>query len=241
MPLPYMRSGNDRPHGKAGCPPGGKPIVGADSISARGVRGAVGLPGTMRASSPTGVCYNTEVVFSRLAAGLPRFVGEGFIPPAGVCGAAGLPGTMQASSPTGVCYNAEVVVSRLAAGLPWFVGEGHGPSRGCSRRGGVRRDEGIPPYGHFIGSAYTGKSACFRRGNCGRGMPLPYTPSGNDRPHGKAGYPPGGKPIVGADSISARFAAPRGCPGRCEHRPLQGVAASPGSHFPGWPRARRGL
>ena len=78
------------------------------------------------------------------------------------------------------------------------------PSRGRLRRRGVRRDEGIPPYGHFIGSAYTGKSACFRRGICGRGMPLPYTPSGNDRPHGKAGYPPGGKPIVGADSISAR-------------------------------------
>ena len=155
MPLPYTPSGNDRPHGKAGCPPGGKPIVGADSISARGV-----------------------------------------------CGAAGLPGTMQASSPTGVCYNAEVVVSRLAAGPPWVVGEGHGPPAGV--RGGVRRDEGIPPYGHFIDSAYTGKAACFRRRVCGRGMPLPYMRSGNDRPHGKAGCPPGGKPIVGADSISAR-------------------------------------
>ncbi len=84
------------------------------------------------------------------------------------------------------------------------------PSRGCSRRRGVRRDEGIPPYGHFIGSAYTGKSACFRRGVCGRGMPLPYMPSGNDRPHGKAGCPPGGKPIVGADSISAQECLRRG-------------------------------
>ena len=54
-------------------------------------------------------------------------------------------------------------------GRPW-------PSRGCLRRRRVRRDEGIPPYGRFIGSAYTGKAACFRRG----------------------------KPIVGADSISAR-------------------------------------
>ena len=99
MPLPYMRSGNDRPHGKAGCPPGGKPIVGADSISARGVRGAAGLPGTMRASSPTGVCYNTEVVVSRLAARPPWFVGEGFIPPAGACGGAGC-GGMRASRPT---------------------------------------------------------------------------------------------------------------------------------------------
>ena len=28
-----------------------------------------------------------------------------------------------------------------------------------------------------------------------------------------------------------------GSPGRCEHRPLQGFVVSPGSHFPGWPRA----
>ena len=99
MPLPYIPSGNDRPHGKAGCPPGGKPIVGADSISARGACGAAGLPGTMQASSPTGVCYNTEVVVSRLAAGPPWFVGEGFIPPAGACGGAGC-GGMRASRPT---------------------------------------------------------------------------------------------------------------------------------------------
>ena len=114
------------------------------------------------------------------------------------------------------------------------------PSRGRSRRRRVRRDEGIPPYGRFIGSAYTGKSACFRRGICGRGMPLPYMRSGNDRPHGKAGCPPGGKPIVGADSISARFAAPRGCPGRCKHRPLQGVVITRRLWFPGWPRTCRG-
>ena len=80
MPLPYIPSGNDRPHGKAGCPPGGKPIVGADSISARGACGAAGLPGTMQASSPTGVCYNTEVVVSRLAAG-PAVVRRGGIYP----------------------------------------------------------------------------------------------------------------------------------------------------------------
>ena len=128
MPLPYMPSGNDRPHGKAGCPPGGKPIVGTDSISARGVRGAAGLPGTMRASSPTGVCYNTKVV-----------------------------------------------VSRLAAGPPWVVGGGGYPSRGRLRRSGVRRDEGIPPYGRFIGSAYTGKAACFRRGI--RGFPVRRGPA----------------------------------------------------------------
>ena len=149
-------------------------------------------------------------------------------------------GTMRASSPTGVCHRTGFAVSRLAADLAVVRRGGIYPSRGRLRRRGVRRDEGIPPYGHFIGSAYTGKAACFRRGICGRGMPLPYTPSGNDRPHGKAGCPPGGKPIVGADSISARFAAPRGCPGRCKHRPLQGVVITRRLWFPGWPRTCRG-
>ena len=115
----------------------------------------------------------------------------------------------------------------VCRGGPW-------PSRGCSRRGGVRRDEGIPPYGRFIGSAYTGKAACFRRGVRGRGMPLPYMPSGNDRPHGKAGYPPGGKPIVGADSISARgVRGAAGLPGRDESRPYEQILRFVS---PGWPR-----
>ena len=83
------------------------------------------------------------------------------------------------------------------------------PSRGCLRRRGVRRDEGIPPYGRFIGSAYTGKAACFRRG----------------------------KPIVGADSISARgVCGGAGVAGRCEHRPLQGFVIARRLRFPGWPR-----
>ena len=162
---------------------------------------------------------------------------------------------MRASSPTGVCYNAEVAVSRLAAGLAVVRRGGIYPSRGRLRCGG----------------------------GCGRGMPLPYMPSGNDRSHGKAGYPPGGKPIVGADSISARgvcgaaglpgrdesrpyeqilrFAPPgrprrfprfvgeghgppagvrggAGFAGRCKHRPLQGFAITRGSRFPVWPLTR---
>ena len=58
--------------------------------------GPVGLrnapAGAVRASSPTEVCYNAGPRFSRLAAGPPSAVGEGFIPPAGVCGGAGSPG-----------------------------------------------------------------------------------------------------------------------------------------------------
>ena len=110
------------------------------------------------------------------------------------------------------------------------------PSRGRLRRRGVRRDEGIPPYGRFMGSAYAGKAACFRRGICGRGMPLPYMPSGNDRPHGKAGCPPGGKPIVGADSISARgVCGAAGLPGRDESRPYEQISCCKPT---GRPRAR---
>ena len=123
------------------------------------------------------------------------------------CG--GAPGTMQASSPTGGCHRTGFAVSRLAADLAVVRRGGIYPSRGCSRRRGVRRDEGIPPYGCFMGSAYTGKAACFRR----------------EERH------------VGADSISARgVRGGAGVAGRCEHRPLQGVVISRGSRFPGWPR-----
>ena len=53
-----------------------------------------------------------------------------------------------------------------------------------------------------------------RRKVCGRGVPLPYMPSGNDRPPGA-------------------FAPPWGA-GRCKHRPLHRFAVTRGSWFPGW-------
>ena len=82
------------------------------------------------------------------------------------------------------------------------------PSRGCLRRRRVRRDEGIPPYGRFIGFAYTGKAACFRREEC----------------------------HVGADSISARGV--RGGAGRADMESAPtGVVLPQGLRFPGWPRA----
>ena len=218
MPLPYMRSGNDRPHGKAGCPPGGTPIVGADSISAQECLRRGGVARDDASIVPyRGLRHRRVRIFP---------VGRG-----------------PAVGRRGGIY----------------------PSRGRLRRGGVRRDEGIPPYGHFIGSAYTGKAACFRRGICGRGMPLPYMPSGNDRPHGKAGCPPGvaarqGCPGGMNPAPTSKFDAshlpvgPRRFPrfvgeghgpplgvcggagvcGTMRASSLQGVAASPGSHFPGW-------
>ena len=122
----------------------------------------------------------------------------------GICGGAGVRDDASIVPYRGLLY-------RGGCGFPVRRGPAVGrrggiyPSRGCSRRRGVRRDEGIPPYGRFIGSAYTGKAACFRREEC----------------------------HVGADSISARgVCGVAGSPGRCEHRPLQGFAIKQGSHFP---------
>ena len=64
MPLPYALSGNDRPHGKAGCR--GKLTVGADSISARGVCGAADRADIE--SAPTRVRDNARIMVSRFAA-----------------------------------------------------------------------------------------------------------------------------------------------------------------------------
>ena len=188
-------------------------------------------------SAPTWVCNHARFAFPRWLYLLSRFVGEGFIPPAGVCAGARFPGRCKHRPLHWFAVSQGLLFSRLAATFIPVRRGGIYPSRGRLRRRGVRRDEGIPPYGHFIGSAYTGKSACFQRGICGRGMPLPYMPSGNDRPHGKAGCPPGGKPIVGADSISARgVRGGAGFPGRCKHRPLHGFVISQGLLFSRWPR-----
>ncbi len=250
---PYGRFIGSAYAGKSACFRREECHVGADSISARGVRGGAGLPGTMRASSPTGVCYNAEVAVSRLAAGPPlvrrggiypsrgrsrrrgvrrdegippygRFIGFAYtgkaacfrreechvgadsISARGVCGGAGR--ADMESAPTGGCSTAGFAVSRLAACPPLVRRGGIYPSRGCSRRRGVRRDEGIPPYGRFMGSAYTGKAACFRR----------------EERH------------VGADSISARGV--RGGAGRADMESAPtGVVLPQGLRFPGWPRA----
>ena len=201
-------------HRVCGFPVGRGPAVGRRGgiypsrgrLRRRGVRRDEGIPpyGRFIGSAYTGkaACFRRE----------EPIVGADSISARGVCGVAGLPGTMRASSPTGVCYRTGFAVSRLAADLAVVRRGGIYPSRGCSRRRRVRRDEGIPPYGHFIGSAYTGKAACFRRG----------------------------EPIVGADSISARgVCGGAGSPGRCEHRPLQGFVIAQGLRFPGRPRARR--
>ena len=94
-------------------------FVGADSISARGVRGG-GRSGGMRASRPTSARWGAAVPVWPETQNL--FVGAGFIPPAGPGVARddasiGLPpcGPMRASSPTGVTA---VRGSRLTAVFP---------------------------------------------------------------------------------------------------------------------------
>ena len=90
--------------------------------------------------------------FARLAAGPSWFVGEGFIPPAEPCPAANR--ADMESAPTGVCDGAGSAVSRRAAMLAPARRAGVHARRtleiskiGTLRRRGVRRDEGIPPYG----------------------------------------------------------------------------------------------
>ena len=240
-----------------------------------GVRGGAGLPGTMRASSPTGVCYRTGFAVSRLVAGPPlvrrggiypsrgcsrrrgvrrdegippygrfigfaytgkaacfrreeRHVGADSISARGVCGGAGR--ADMESAPTGVCYSAEVAVSRLGAGPPLVVGGGIYPSRGRSRRRGVRRDEGIPPYGRFIGSAYTGKAACFRRGV--RGFPVGRGPAANLIPNSSFLIPHYCFVLFSASFARSRTQRVRSSGGRAAGRPHQRQTVASGGKCP---------
>ena len=160
-------------------------------------------------------------------------------------------GTMRASSPTGGCYIAGFEVSRLAADLAVVRRGGIYPSRGRSRRRGVRRDEGIPPYGRFIGSAYTGKAACFRReerhvgggfhirpGRLRRRGPGRYGigPYRGLLYRGVRGFPVGRGPAVGRRGgiYPSRGCLRRRRPGRYGIGPYRGLFYC---RVPGWPRA----
>ena len=121
----------------------------------RGVRRDEGIPpyGRFIGSAYTGkaACFRRE----------ERHVGADSISAWGVRGGAGR--ADMESAPTGGCSTAGFALSRLGAGPPLVRRGGIYPSRGRLRQRGVRRDEGIPPYGRFIGFAYTGKAACSRR------------------------------------------------------------------------------
>ena len=104
----------------------------------------------------------------------------------------GVPGTMQASCPTCVRVITRGCGSPVGRGPAVVRRGGIYPSRGRSRRRGVRRDEGIPPYGHPGGVCPSHLAGCSPR----------FVGEG----HG----PPAG-PCPAAGSA-----------GRCKHRPLHG-------------------
>ena len=114
----------------------------------------------------------------------------------------GVPGTMQASSPTEICGAAGARFPGWPRHSPSSVGVDSISARGCLRRRGVRRDEGIPPYGRPGGFAAVRFGGAFRK-VCRGGI---YPSRG---PSGAAGFP-----------------------GRCEHRPLQRFVVTGGRSFP---------
>ena len=167
-------------------------------------------PGPMRASAPTGVCYNAEGAASWSAACPPLAVGADSISARGVCGGLEPPGRYRIGPYRGLLYRGGAA-SRLAAMFPALRRAGVHARRtaaiskpgkpGRSYRRKVRRDEGIPPYVCPEGRGRpVWPGAC--RGLRGRAVALPY-------PH-----------------AAARF------PGRCEHRPLQGFVIKRGMRLP---------
>ena len=203
------------------------------------------LAGPMRASDPTGVCYNAEGAASRSAACPPLAVGADSISARGVCGGAGLPGRYRIGPYRGLLYRGGAA-SRLAAVFPVFRRAGiyarrtaasSKPGRSCRRK--VRRDEGIPPYVCPEGRGRpVWPGAC--RGSQGRATALPHPPrrrklAGPMRAsdptgvcynaEGAASRSAACPPLaVGADSISARgVCGGAGLPGRYRIGPYRGL------------------
>ena len=83
------------------------------------------------------------------------------IPPAGVCGGAGFPGRYGIGPYMGL-QSCKVCISPVTAAFIPVRRGGIYPSRRHLRRCGVRRDEGIPPYGRSVCTASTGNAARFR-------------------------------------------------------------------------------
>ena len=121
----------------------------------------------------------------------------------------GVRGTMRALSPTEVCCNAGPRFPGWPRHSPSSVGVDSISARGCLRRRGVRRDEGIPPYGRLGGHSRSGlvwSIKFIRRG----------------------GF-----------HIRPGCLRRRGVPGPIWNRPLQRFAIPQKARFPGWVRAFR--
>ena len=187
--------------------------VGADSISARrrlrrrGVRRDEGIPpyGRLGGHSRSG-----------LAGHFGRFVGAGFIPP-GALRRRRVRGTMQASSPTEVCGAAGARFPGWPRHSPSSVGADSISARGRLRRRGVRRDEGIPPYGRPGGYSRSGLAGCVRKA-CRGGIYPSRKPCRSHHTHGRAAallyepvqIPPSGWPQTQNLFVGAGFIPPAG-------------------------------
>ncbi len=160
---PYGAGETRRPPGKMQFP---RHTVGADSISAR----FAAARGLREGHAPP--LHGIQARPAKWACrGRPGERRAGCPHPAGPRGGAGFRGRDK-SRPYGqiLCFRQ----TEQPRCLPRFAGEAHAPRRG-PRQGRPGR-YGIGPY-----------MGCLRRrGVCGRGMPLPYMPSGNDRPNGIA-------------------------------------------------------
>ena len=122
-------------------------IVGAGFIPPAGVCAAVGSGG-MRASRPTVAWVVAAVQFGGAFRKVCR---GGPWPSRGTLRRREVPGTMRASSPTEVCCNGGPRFPGWPRHSPSSVGADSISARRDLRRRGVRRDEGIPPYGRLGG------------------------------------------------------------------------------------------
>ena len=103
--------------------------------------------------------------------------------------------------------------------MPRFAGEGHGAPAGVRGKAGRADMESAPTWGVYGGVNVPG----FESPRCGGRERPPYGTGETRRPPGKMQSP---RCTVGADSISARFAAVRGL--REGHAPpLHGIRARP--------------
>ena len=141
---------------------------------------------------------------------------------------------MRASRPT----DARVVAAvRFGGAFRKVCRGGIYPARGCLRRRGVRRDEGIPPYGRpvgcgcpvsrvmfgrFVGEGHAPPAGPCRTANIhGRAMALPYEPAQMPPP---SGWPETQNLSVGAGFIPpAGVCAAAGFPGRYGIGPYRGL------------------
>ena len=167
----------------------------------RGCGGICGVPRRLRVAGLPGVCRGCR---------------GGPWPSRKPCGGAGFPGTMQASSPTEVFGIARFAFSRLAAGLASI------------RRGGFH----IRPRG-VRAAANRADMESAPTGVCSDAWPRPSRLAQSAKFIRRGGIYPARRRVSEANRRAAEalrpeippagLAAAQGPPGRCEHRPLQGL------------------